>query len=68
MARYETVMTLFRQGLSQREIARRCNLNRITVRRFIRAAEVPGAQPSLLPFDSRFVLRTLENALAARGS
>lgn len=41
LVRYETVMTLFRQGLSQREIARRCNLNRTTVRRFIRATEFP---------------------------
>ncbi len=49
MARYETVMTLFRQGLSQREIARRCNLNRITVRRFIRAAEFPERSPRYYP-------------------
>jgi transposase len=49
MARYETVMTLFRQGLSQREIARRCDLNRITVRRFIRATEFPERSPRYYP-------------------
>jgi transposase len=41
MARYEAVMELFRQGASQREIARHCGLSRKTVRRFIRAQGFP---------------------------
>jgi transposase len=41
MARYETVMGLFRDGVSQREIARQCGLSRKTVCRFIRAQGFP---------------------------
>jgi len=45
MERYEAVMALFQRGVSQREIARRCGLNRTTVRRFIRAQEFPERNP-----------------------
>ena len=41
MARYEAVMELFRQRVSQREIGRQCGLSRKTVRRFIRAQGFP---------------------------
>jgi len=45
MARYETVLDLFRQGVSQREIARQCALSRKTVRKFIRAQGFPERKP-----------------------
>ena len=41
LARYEMVMELFGQGVSQREIARQCGLSRKTVRRFVRARGFP---------------------------
>ena len=45
MACYETVLNLFRQGISQREIARQCHLSRKTVRKFIRTQGFPERKP-----------------------
>lgn len=41
LARYEAVRERFRQGLSQREIARQCGLSRKTARRFLSAQGFP---------------------------
>jgi transposase len=46
LARYEAVMKLARQGLSQREITRPCRLNRTTVRRWVSAGSFPERKPS----------------------
>lgn len=53
MEHYQTVAALFKRGVSQREIARQCGLNRTTVRRFIRAQEFPERK-------SRYYASTLD--------
>ena len=45
--RYEAVMEMARQGLSQREIGRQCGLSRKTVRRWLRADGFPERRRSL---------------------
>jgi transposase len=45
LSRYEAVMELLRQGVSQSEAARHCGLGRKTVRRWIRAGEFPERKP-----------------------
>lgn len=45
MERYEAVMALFHQRLSQCEIAHQCGLNRTTVRHFIRAQKFLERKP-----------------------
>ena len=45
-ARYEDVRTLWKQGVSIREIARRLKMSRDMVRRFIQAEEYPEKHPS----------------------
>jgi len=49
LARYEAVVRLVRQGLSQREITRQCRLNRTTVRRWVTAVSFPERKPSRHP-------------------
>jgi transposase len=49
LARYEAVIKLAGQGLSQREITRQCRLNRTTVRRWVSAGSFPERKPSRHP-------------------
>jgi transposase len=46
LARYEGVMEQLQQGVSQREIARSCDLGRQTVRRWISSHSFPERRPS----------------------
>jgi transposase len=45
-ARYEQILALSRQGLSQREIARQLHLSRQTVHRFLKAESFPERAPT----------------------
>jgi transposase len=63
-ARYEDVRALIEQGLSQRALARRLNLSRATVSKFVQAEAYPemhhserGARGSLLDPYKRYLLQ-----------